>query len=249
MYKAAQNFLCSRKVFFKRALWLLHTTQNVMKKHSLFEFQKVSIFCQKLIELGLIVHVQGQTIYTYIFKNTVEWPKTILSYVCLAFYDKILKYLWLTIFLTYIAYCWKYFIIYLICVIICSCWFCIWLMHLLIFLQVPFCPPEPRPPEVIVPPPQFEDDMLSLLHSQMYTDVIFLTGKVGFAAHKSVLSAVCNSLYKLFTLDLTPETALGGRSASDSSVVSFSFCLKQPYIFQICLFLLLFFSLKEIKKK
>lgn len=88
---------------------------------------------------------------------------------------------------------------------------------------MPFCPPEPRPPEVIVPPPQFEDDMLSLLHSQMYTDVIFLTGKVGFAAHKSVLSAVCNSLYKLFTLDLTPETTLGGRSASDSSVVSFHF--------------------------
>ncbi|GFY39795.1 rho-related BTB domain-containing protein 1 [Trichonephila inaurata madagascariensis] len=89
-------------------------------------------------------------------------------------------------------------------------------------LQVPFCPPEPRPPQVIVPPPQFEDDMLSLLHSQMYTDVIFLTGKVGFAAHKSVLSAVCNSLYKLFTIDITAEGTLGGRSASDSSVVSSS---------------------------
>ncbi|GFT16530.1 rho-related BTB domain-containing protein 1 [Nephila pilipes] len=89
-------------------------------------------------------------------------------------------------------------------------------------LQVPFCPPEPRPPQVIVPPPQFEDDMLSLLHSQMYTDVIFLTGKVGFAAHKSVLSAVCNSLYKLFTIDITAEGMLGGRSASDSSVVSSS---------------------------
>ncbi|CAL1286093.1 unnamed protein product [Larinioides sclopetarius] len=89
-------------------------------------------------------------------------------------------------------------------------------------LQVPFCPPEPRPPQVIVPPPQFEDDMLSLLHSQMYTDVIFLTGKVGFAAHKSVLSAVCNSLYKLFTLDIAAEGTLGGRSASDSSVVSSS---------------------------
>ncbi|GIY99212.1 rho-related BTB domain-containing protein 1 [Caerostris extrusa] len=64
-------------------------------------------------------------------------------------------------------------------------------------LQVPFCPPEPRPPQVIVPPPQFEDDMLSLLHSQMYTDVIFLTGKIA-------------------------EGTLGGRSASDSSVVSSS---------------------------
>ncbi|KAG8185073.1 hypothetical protein JTE90_017085 [Oedothorax gibbosus] len=89
-------------------------------------------------------------------------------------------------------------------------------------LQVPFCPPEPRPPQVTVPPPQFEDDMLSLLHSQMYTDVIFLTGKVGFAAHKSVLSAVSNSLYKLFTIDVASEGTLGGRSASDSSVVSSS---------------------------
>ncbi|XP_071033337.1 rho-related BTB domain-containing protein 1 isoform X2 [Parasteatoda tepidariorum] len=89
-------------------------------------------------------------------------------------------------------------------------------------LQVPFCPPEPRPPQVIVPPPQFEDDMLSLLHSQAYTDVIFLTGKVGFAAHKSVLSAVCSSLHKLFTIDVSPDMTLSGRSASDSSVVSSS---------------------------
>lgn len=87
-------------------------------------------------------------------------------------------------------------------------------------LQIPFCPPEPNPPELVVPPPQFEDDMLALLHSQTFTDVIFLCGKVGFSAHKSVLSAVCTSMCKLFTMDLSSETSLSGRSASDSSMVS-----------------------------
>lgn len=87
-------------------------------------------------------------------------------------------------------------------------------------IQIPFCPPQPPPPELSVPPSQFEEDMFALFQSQIYTDVIFLAGKVGFSAHKAVLAAVCNTFYKLFTMDLSSEILPGCRSTSDSSMIS-----------------------------
>ncbi|XP_022247796.1 rho-related BTB domain-containing protein 1-like isoform X1 [Limulus polyphemus] len=87
-------------------------------------------------------------------------------------------------------------------------------------LQVPFCPPKQPSPSICVPDSQFENDMLSLFHSQVFTDVIFLCGKIGFSAHKAVLAAISGTFFKLFTMDLSPDISTSARSSSESSMVS-----------------------------
>ncbi|XP_076354179.1 rho-related BTB domain-containing protein 1-like isoform X2 [Tachypleus tridentatus] len=87
-------------------------------------------------------------------------------------------------------------------------------------LQVPFCPPKQPPPDICVPDSQFESDMLSLFHSQVFTDVIFLCGKIGFSAHRAVLAAINGSFFKLFAMDLSPDILTSVRSSSESSMVS-----------------------------
>lgn len=106
-------------------------------------------------------------------------------------------------------------------------------------LQEPFCPPQPLPPILSVPPSNFEIDLVSLLQSQAYTDVIISVGKAALCCNKVVLAAASRELYRLFTMDLSsnafggmisrdynatmnnsPSLSFWGKSASDSSVAS-----------------------------
>lgn len=96
-------------------------------------------------------------------------------------------------------------------------------------LQEPFCPPRPHPPKIHVPLSDFEEQLLELLRSQLFSDAILLLGKTGFACHRVVLAAVSKTFFKLFTTDMTTNSdqyllgsslGLWGRSASDSSVAS-----------------------------
>ncbi|CAH0393986.1 unnamed protein product [Bemisia tabaci] len=86
-------------------------------------------------------------------------------------------------------------------------------------LQAPYCPPKPLLPEIFVQDSVFEDNLVELYKQQAYTDVVFVTGSVGFTAHRFILSAASPSLHRLLLLNDNAGNEVG-RSASESSMVS-----------------------------
>ncbi|XP_055371909.1 rho-related BTB domain-containing protein 1 isoform X3 [Condylostylus longicornis] len=87
-------------------------------------------------------------------------------------------------------------------------------------LQAPFRPPKPPPPEIIVMPGTYRKDMYNMFLSQCYTDLILIVGSTKFAAHKFLLAANSPIFNRLLTTELSD---LGGRSSSESSMVSSTF--------------------------
>ncbi|XP_055854302.1 rho-related BTB domain-containing protein 1 isoform X2 [Episyrphus balteatus] len=87
-------------------------------------------------------------------------------------------------------------------------------------LQAPFRPPKPPPPEVTVVVGNYRKDMYSMLVSQCYTDLILIVGSTKFAVHKFMLAAASNVFFRLLTTELSD---MGGRSSSESSMISSTF--------------------------
>ncbi|XP_037904360.1 rho-related BTB domain-containing protein 1 isoform X2 [Hermetia illucens] len=87
-------------------------------------------------------------------------------------------------------------------------------------LQAPFRPPKPPPPEVAVVTGTYQKDMFNMLLTQCYTDLILIVGSAKFAVHKFMLAAGSNPFYRLLTTELSD---MGGRSSSESSMVSSTF--------------------------
>lgn len=52
------------------------------------------------------------------------------------------------------------------------------------FFQEPYCPPPSPLPDVFLTPSVYQADRLKLFHQQHFTDVILVTGSVGFSAHR-----------------------------------------------------------------
>ncbi|CAG0879065.1 unnamed protein product [Darwinula stevensoni] len=91
-------------------------------------------------------------------------------------------------------------------------------------LQVPFCPPKPPVPEITIPPSCLQFDLETLFRSQAYTDLILLTGSVGFSAHRFLLTAAWPALAKIllfdFSVGLIPSPIPHRRLSETPSVVS-----------------------------
>ncbi|XP_026475202.1 rho-related BTB domain-containing protein 1 isoform X1 [Ctenocephalides felis] len=87
-------------------------------------------------------------------------------------------------------------------------------------LQAPFCPPKPQPPEVTVAASAYTEHMSSMLSSQQHTDMVLVTGSVGFPVHRFVLAASSNAFHRLLTMEFSD---IGARSSSESSMVSSTF--------------------------
>ncbi|XP_026475203.1 rho-related BTB domain-containing protein 2 isoform X2 [Ctenocephalides felis] len=83
-------------------------------------------------------------------------------------------------------------------------------------LQAPFCPPKPQPPEVTVAASAYTEHMSSMLSSQQHTDMVLVTGSVGFPVHRFVLAASSNAFHRLLTMEFSD---IGARSSSESSMV------------------------------
>ncbi|CRL03470.1 CLUMA_CG016254, isoform A [Clunio marinus] len=89
------------------------------------------------------------------------------------------------------------------------------------FLQLPFRPPKPTPPEVSVLTGSHPKDMLNMLHAQCYTDLVLVAGNIRFAVHRFMLASNSNAFHRLLSMDLTSD--MGARSSSESSMVSSTF--------------------------
>ena len=63
-------------------------------------------------------------------------------------------------------------------------------------LQLPFRPPKPTPPEVSVLTGSYSKDMLNMLHTQSYTDLVLVVGKVRFAVHRFMLACNSNAFHR-----------------------------------------------------
>ncbi|XP_037939980.1 rho-related BTB domain-containing protein 1 isoform X2 [Teleopsis dalmanni] len=87
-------------------------------------------------------------------------------------------------------------------------------------LQAPFRPPKPPPPEVTVMVGNFRQDMFNMLISQSYTDIVLIVGATKFSVHKFMLTAASAVFCRLLNNELLD---LGGRSTSESSMVSSTF--------------------------
>ncbi|XP_023159457.1 rho-related BTB domain-containing protein 1 [Ceratitis capitata] len=87
-------------------------------------------------------------------------------------------------------------------------------------LQAPFRPPKPPPPEVTVVVGNYRQDMYNMLISQTHTDLILVVGASKFPVHRFMLAAASNVFYRLLNTELTD---MGGRSSSESSMVSSTF--------------------------
>lgn len=87
-------------------------------------------------------------------------------------------------------------------------------------LQAPFRPPKPPPPEVVVLPGTYKKDLYNMFLSQCSTDLILIVGTTKFSVHKFVLASISSVFYRLLTTELSD---IGGRSSSESSMVSSTF--------------------------
>ncbi|KAL0277501.1 UNVERIFIED_CONTAM: hypothetical protein PYX00_004753 [Menopon gallinae] len=85
-------------------------------------------------------------------------------------------------------------------------------------LQAPYMPPKPRPPEVYVSESTYEENCLSMWLAQAHTDVILVSGGIGYSAHKFILAAGSPAFQRLLLLDLNCDSM--ARSSSDSSMTS-----------------------------
>ncbi|XP_070494728.1 rho-related BTB domain-containing protein 1 isoform X3 [Chironomus tepperi] len=89
------------------------------------------------------------------------------------------------------------------------------------YLQAPFRPPKPATPEVSVLTGNYSKDMLSMFHSQCYTDLVLVAGNIRFAVHRFMLASSSNAFQRLLNMDFTSD--LCARSSSESSMVSSTF--------------------------
>lgn len=64
--------------------------------------------------------------------------------------------------------------------------------------QAPFQPPQPLCPKILIPPPSLDHDLLNLLDSQSYSDVVFMVQGIAIPAHKSCLAVACSVFEELF---------------------------------------------------
>jgi len=89
-------------------------------------------------------------------------------------------------------------------------------------LQAPFCPPKPRYPDIYVTASTMNENLQTLYTRQAYTDVIFITGSVGFSAHRFYIAAAAPSLARLLMMTNSDISCsdIGTRSSSDCSMVS-----------------------------
>ncbi|KAH8300381.1 hypothetical protein KR018_000825 [Drosophila ironensis] len=88
-------------------------------------------------------------------------------------------------------------------------------------LQAPFRPPKPPPPEVTVMVGNYRQDIYNMFLSQAYTDLVLVgSGGAKFAVHRFMLAAASIIFQRLLSTELTD---MGGRSSSESSMVSSTF--------------------------
>ncbi|XP_058980140.1 rho-related BTB domain-containing protein 2-like isoform X2 [Musca domestica] len=87
-------------------------------------------------------------------------------------------------------------------------------------LQAPFRPPKPPPPEVTVVVGNYRQDMYNMFLAQTYTDLILIVGNTKFSVHKFMVAAASNLFNRLLSIDISD---MGGRSSSESSMVSSTF--------------------------
>lgn len=88
-------------------------------------------------------------------------------------------------------------------------------------LQAPFRPPKPTPPEVSILTGNYSKDMLSMFHSQCYTDLVLVAGNIRFAVHRFLLASASTAFHRLLNMDMSSD--IGARSSSESSMVSSTF--------------------------
>lgn len=90
-------------------------------------------------------------------------------------------------------------------------------------LQAPFRPPKPPPPEVTVMVGHYRQDIYNMFLSQAYTDLVLVGaggGGTKFAVHRFMLAAASSIFQRLLSTELSD---MGGRSSSESSMVSSTF--------------------------
>ncbi|XP_061396235.1 rho-related BTB domain-containing protein 1 isoform X1 [Musca vetustissima] len=87
-------------------------------------------------------------------------------------------------------------------------------------LQAPFRPPKPPPPEVTVVVGNYQQDMYNMFLAQTYTDLILIVGTTKFPVHKFMVAAASSLFNRLLSIDISD---MGGRSSSESSMVSSTF--------------------------
>ncbi|XP_073838426.1 rho-related BTB domain containing isoform X2 [Musca autumnalis] len=87
-------------------------------------------------------------------------------------------------------------------------------------LQAPFRPPKPPPPEVTVVVGNYRQDMYNMFLAQTYTDLILIVGTTKFPVHKFMVAAASSLFNRLLSIDISD---MGGRSSSESSMVSSTF--------------------------
>ncbi|XP_014222157.1 rho-related BTB domain-containing protein 1 isoform X1 [Trichogramma pretiosum] len=93
--------------------------------------------------------------------------------------------------------------------------------------QAPFCPPEPRAPELQLATSSYEDNIAALWQSLEHTDVVLVcadnNNDDAFEAHRCFLAAASPAFHRLFTMDVLnnhQQQQLGTpRSSSDSSTL------------------------------
>jgi len=85
-------------------------------------------------------------------------------------------------------------------------------------LQEPFCPPKPSMPLPSVMESSYKEDLIKLFEDSSQTDVIFVSGSVGFSGHKFLLSSMSPLLHRLLTMDLSVDPVT--RWSSETSLVS-----------------------------
>lgn len=87
-------------------------------------------------------------------------------------------------------------------------------------LQAPFRPPKPPPPEVTVMVGHYRQDIYNMFLSQAYADLILVVGTTKFAVHRFMLAAASSTFQRILNTELSD---MGGRSSSESSMVSSTF--------------------------
>lgn len=63
-------------------------------------------------------------------------------------------------------------------------------------LQAPFRPPKPVPPEISVLTGIYAKDMLNMLKTQCYTDLVLVAGNSRFAVHRFMLQSSSNAFHR-----------------------------------------------------
>ncbi|XP_075160297.1 rho-related BTB domain containing isoform X1 [Haematobia irritans] len=87
-------------------------------------------------------------------------------------------------------------------------------------LQAPFRPPKPPPPEVTVVVGNYRQDMYNMFLGQAYADLILVVGTTRFPVHRFMLATASNVFSRVLNTEISD---MGGRSSSESSMVSSTF--------------------------